>query len=60
MTAAASTLALNLARKLFETGIRSQSVLSAVANTPRELFLDNALAHKAKDRLSLNPILWRV
>jgi protein-L-isoaspartate(D-aspartate) O-methyltransferase len=53
MTAAASTLALNLARKLFETGIRSQSVLSAVANTPRELFLDNALAHKAYENTAL-------
>jgi protein-L-isoaspartate(D-aspartate) O-methyltransferase len=53
MTAAASTLALNLARKLYETGIRSQSVLSAVANTPRELFLDNALAHKAYENTAL-------
>jgi protein-L-isoaspartate(D-aspartate) O-methyltransferase len=53
MTGTASTLALNLARKLYETGIRSQSVLSAVANTPRELFLDNALAHKAYENTAL-------
>jgi protein-L-isoaspartate(D-aspartate) O-methyltransferase len=50
---ATSTLALNLARKLYETGIRSQSVLSAVANTPRELFLDDALAHKAYENTAL-------
>jgi protein-L-isoaspartate(D-aspartate) O-methyltransferase len=50
---ATSTLALNLARKLYETGIRSQSVLNAVANTPRELFLDDALAHKAYENTAL-------
>jgi protein-L-isoaspartate(D-aspartate) O-methyltransferase len=53
MIGAASTQANNLAKKLFEAGIRDHSVLRAVANTPRALFLDDALAHKAYENTAL-------
>ncbi|MCL1141828.1 protein-L-isoaspartate(D-aspartate) O-methyltransferase [Shewanella gaetbuli] len=53
MTGVSSTLAVNLARKLAEAGIREQVVLQAVASTPRELFLDAALAHKAYENTAL-------
>lgn len=53
MIGAASTQAHNLAKKLYEAGIREQSVLNAVANTPREQFLDAALAHKAYENTAL-------
>ncbi|NKF49767.1 protein-L-isoaspartate(D-aspartate) O-methyltransferase [Shewanella sp. WXL01] len=53
MTLAASTLSVNLARKLAEAGIQDQRVLQAVANTPRELFLDAALGHKAYENTAL-------
>lgn len=46
MTRVASTSALNLTRKLQEAGIRHPGLLQVVAKTPRELFLDGALAHK--------------
>ncbi|GIU33760.1 protein-L-isoaspartate(D-aspartate) O-methyltransferase [Shewanella schlegeliana] len=53
MTPVASTSALNLARSLYEAGIRNEAVLQAVANTPREQFLDPALGHKAYENTAL-------
>ncbi|MFT6125395.1 MAG: protein-L-isoaspartate(D-aspartate) O-methyltransferase [Shewanella sp.] len=53
MTRVASTSAMNLAKKLAEAGIRHPAVLHAVATTPRELFLDGALAHKAYENTAL-------
>lgn len=53
MTGVSSARATNLAKKLAESGIKSSAVLEAVANTPRELFLDNALAHKAYENTAL-------
>ncbi|KPZ72057.1 MULTISPECIES: protein-L-isoaspartate(D-aspartate) O-methyltransferase [unclassified Shewanella] len=53
MSQVASTVAINLARKLHEAGIRNNAVLQAVSNTPRELFLDGALAHKAYENTAL-------
>ncbi|MCL1048774.1 protein-L-isoaspartate(D-aspartate) O-methyltransferase [Shewanella abyssi] len=53
MNRVASTSALNLARSLYEAGIRQESVLKAVANTPREQFLDAALGHKAYENTAL-------
>ncbi|MCL1112439.1 MULTISPECIES: protein-L-isoaspartate(D-aspartate) O-methyltransferase [Shewanella] len=53
MTRVALTSAMNLAKKLSDAGIRHPSVLHAVANTPRELFLDDALAHKAYENTAL-------
>lgn len=49
----ASTSALNLAKNLYEAGIRQESVLKAVAGTPREQFLDAALGHKAYENTAL-------
>lgn len=53
MTGVSSARAVNLTKKLTEIGIRDQAVLNAVANTPRELFLDGALAHKAYENTAL-------
>ncbi|GIU09386.1 MULTISPECIES: protein-L-isoaspartate(D-aspartate) O-methyltransferase [unclassified Shewanella] len=53
MNPVASTSALNLARSLYEAGIRNEAVLRAVANTPRERFLDAALGHKAYENTAL-------
>ncbi|GIU50172.1 MULTISPECIES: protein-L-isoaspartate(D-aspartate) O-methyltransferase [Shewanella] len=53
MSQIASTVAINLARKLQEAGICNSAVLEAVSNTPRELFLDGALAHKAYENTAL-------
>tara|TARA_R110001583_G_scaffold73679_1_gene204943 strand:- start:1032 stop:1682 length:651 start_codon:yes stop_codon:yes gene_type:complete len=53
MTRVASTSALNLAKKLAEAGIKDPAVLHAVATTPREMFLDGALAHKAYENTAL-------
>ncbi|MGL5358666.1 MAG: protein-L-isoaspartate(D-aspartate) O-methyltransferase [Shewanella sp.] len=53
MTRVVSTSAVNLAKKLYETGIRHQGVLQAISQTPRELFLDDALAHKAYENTAL-------
>lgn len=50
---ASTTAATNLARKLHDAGIRDNRVLNAVAQTPRELFLDAALAHKAYENTAL-------
>ncbi|MGI2259131.1 protein-L-isoaspartate(D-aspartate) O-methyltransferase [Shewanella sp. GXUN23E] len=50
---ASTTAAQNLARKLNEAGIRDHRVLEAVARTPREIFLDGALAHKAYENTAL-------
>ena len=53
MTGVSSARAVNLTKKLTEVGIRDQTVLDAVANTPREIFLDGALAHKAYENTAL-------
>lgn len=53
MTRVALTSAVNLAKKLNDAGIRNQAVLHAISLTPRELFLDNALAHKAYENTAL-------
>jgi protein-L-isoaspartate(D-aspartate) O-methyltransferase len=53
MSRVATTAALNLARSLRESGISNEAVLQAVGNTPRELFLDAALEHKAYENTAL-------
>ena len=53
MNGVATTSALNLARSLHESGIESEKVLQALAKTPRELFLDAALGHKAYENTAL-------
>ncbi|AQS39207.1 protein-L-isoaspartate and D-aspartate O-methyltransferase [Shewanella psychrophila] len=53
MNGVATTSALNLARSLHASGIESERVLQALANTPRELFLDAALGHKAYENTAL-------
>ncbi|MBL4817380.1 MAG: protein-L-isoaspartate(D-aspartate) O-methyltransferase [Shewanella sp.] len=53
MNGVATTAALNLARSLHESGIESEKVLQALAQTPRELFLDAALGHKAYENTAL-------
>jgi len=53
MTRVALTSAVNLAKKLQDAGIRHSAVLKAISHTPRELFLDNALAHKAYENTAL-------
>ncbi|MGL4712378.1 MAG: protein-L-isoaspartate(D-aspartate) O-methyltransferase [Shewanella sp.] len=53
MTRVPLILAMNLAKKLHDAGIRHQAVLKAISHTPREIFLDNALAHKAYENTAL-------
>ncbi len=53
MNGVATRAALNLATQLQSSGIRSQEVLTAVSRTPRELFLDAALGHKAYENTAL-------
>ncbi|MCG9721372.1 protein-L-isoaspartate(D-aspartate) O-methyltransferase [Shewanella sp. Isolate7] len=53
MNGVATTAALNLARHLQGAGIVNADVLSVVAKTPRELFLDAALGHKAYENTAL-------
>ncbi|ABL99249.1 protein-L-isoaspartate(D-aspartate) O-methyltransferase [Shewanella amazonensis] len=53
MNQTGSTVAINLAKKLYDAGIRDNLVLQAIANTPREMFLDAALAHKAYENTAL-------
>ncbi len=42
-----------LARRLMNEGITSQAVLNAIAATPRELFIDQALEYKAYENTAL-------
>jgi len=42
-----------LAQLLYNEGIRSQAVLNAIAGTPRESFLPDALKHKAYQNTAL-------
>jgi len=42
-----------LAKRLIEEGINDQSVLSAIAATPRQLFIDQALEYKAYENTAL-------
>ncbi len=42
-----------LAQQLYAAGIRDNSVLQAIANTPRHLFVPEILAHKAYDNTAL-------
>lgn len=53
MNGVATASALNLANALRGAGIGNQAVLSVVAKTPRELFLDAALGHKAYENTAL-------
>ncbi|KIO36281.1 protein-L-isoaspartate(D-aspartate) O-methyltransferase [Shewanella sp. cp20] len=53
MNGVATTAALNLAHHLQGAGIVNADVLSVVAKTPRELFLDAALGHKAYENTAL-------
>ncbi len=53
MSQIASAAAKNLTAKLQSAGVMNKAVLTAVANTPRELFLDAALAHKAYENTAL-------
>lgn len=46
-----------LVQRLAEQGIRSVAVLEAMRSTPRHLFLDEALAHRAYEDTAL-PIGW--
>jgi len=46
-----------LVQRLAEQGIRSVAVLEAIRSTPRHLFLDEALAHRAYEDTAL-PIGW--
>lgn len=42
-----------LVERLLEQGVTNQSVLEIIANTPRHLFLDEALSHRAYEDASL-------
>lgn len=42
-----------LAQLLYQEGIRNTAVLNAIANTPREVFLPEALQHKAYQNTAL-------
>lgn len=42
-----------LVERLLEQGVTSQFVLELIANTPRHLFLDEALSHRAYEDASL-------
>ena len=42
-----------LAELLYQEGVRNQQVLNAIAATPRELFLPDALKHKAYQNTAL-------
>lgn len=42
-----------LAQLIYEEGVRDQKVLNAIANTPREGFLPDALKHKAYQNTAL-------
>lgn len=53
MNGVATKSALNLARTLYQAGIRNEDVLKALADTPREMFLDAALGHKAYENTAL-------
>lgn len=53
MSQAVITAAANLARKLAALGINNQKVLDVVSRTPRQHFLDMALAHKAFENTAL-------
>ncbi|MFQ6371202.1 protein-L-isoaspartate(D-aspartate) O-methyltransferase [Shewanella sp. YIC-542] len=51
--AASASAALQLTRKLSDAGINHPQVLQVLASTPRELFIDGALAHKAYENTAL-------
>src|SRR5690606_20884800 len=42
-----------LVQRLRDSGIRSQAVLDVIAQTPRHLFVDEALAHRAYEDTAL-------
>ncbi|CAG9295980.1 protein-L-isoaspartate(D-aspartate) O-methyltransferase [Celerinatantimonas diazotrophica] len=44
---------LNLCQQLREQGITNEQVLAAIANLPRQYFVDEALSHKAWDNAAL-------
>ena len=53
MAVATSRSAAVLAQKLEKEGITQARVLSAIANTPRHLFVESVLAHKAYENTAL-------
>ena len=53
MAVATSRSAAVLAQKLQSEGIKEQQVLAAIANTPRHLFVEAVLAHKAYENTAL-------
>lgn len=53
MTVATSRSAILLAQKLQAEGIRNPQVLAAIAQTPRHLFVENILLHKAYENTAL-------
>lgn len=53
MAVATSRSAAVLAQKLQTEGIKQQQVLAAIANTPRHLFVEAVLAHKAYENTAL-------
>ncbi|MDX5407596.1 protein-L-isoaspartate(D-aspartate) O-methyltransferase [Rheinheimera fenheensis] len=53
MAVATSRSAAVLAQKLQSEGIKQQQVLAAIANTPRHLFVEAVLAHKAYENTAL-------
>ncbi|HBN88451.1 MAG TPA: protein-L-isoaspartate(D-aspartate) O-methyltransferase, partial [Rheinheimera sp.] len=53
MAVATSRSAAVLAQKLQSEGISQQQVLNAIANTPRHIFVEAVLAHKAYENTAL-------
>jgi protein-L-isoaspartate(D-aspartate) O-methyltransferase len=53
MAVATARSAAVLAQKLHSEGIEQQQVLSAIANTPRHIFVEAVLAHKAYENTAL-------
>ncbi|QSX34771.1 protein-L-isoaspartate(D-aspartate) O-methyltransferase [Shewanella avicenniae] len=50
---ASASAAMQLAQRLAQSGITDPEVLRVIAQTPRELFLDGALTHKAYENTAL-------
>ena len=47
-----------LVQRLQEAGIRNEEVLNVIATTPRHLFVDEALAHRAYEDTALPIGQW--
>lgn len=50
---ASASAAVQLSQRLAQSGIRNPEVLQVIAQTPRELFIDGALTHKAYENTAL-------